>query len=49
MLETLDTESRAEEFIITEVYKELEAITNTNKFAKTGNFFSGSLNLEGIK
>ena len=46
---TLDPKSITEELIITEVYKELETITNTINFAKTGNFYSGTLNLKDIQ
>lgn len=46
ILETLDPKSVTEELIIAEVYKELEIITNTINFAKTGSFYSGTLNFK---
>lgn len=49
ILETLDPKSITETLIIREVYKELESITNTINFAKTGLFYSGTLNLKDIK
>lgn len=49
ILETLDPKAISNNILINEVYRELEAITNTINFAKNGNFYSGTLNLNDIK
>lgn len=49
MLETLDPKTVSENIVINEVYQELVAITNTINFAKNGNFYSGTLNLNDIE
>lgn len=49
ILETLDPKVITDTMIINEIYRELEAITNTINFAKNGNFYSGTLNLNDIK
>lgn len=48
ILETLDPKVIADNMVINEVYRELEAITNTINFARNGNFYSGTLNLNDI-
>ncbi len=48
ILETLDPKAITEKIIISEVYNELQSITNTINFAKTSNFYSGTLNLKDV-
>uniref|UniRef100_W8BAW4 Retrovirus-related Env polyprotein from transposon gypsy n=1 Tax=Ceratitis capitata TaxID=7213 RepID=W8BAW4_CERCA len=48
ILETLDPKTITENIVISEVYNELQSITNTINFAKTNNFYSGTLNLKDV-
>lgn len=49
ILKTLDPKSINENIILNVVYQELVTITNTINFAKHGNFYSGTLNLNDVK
>lgn len=49
ILATLNPESIFNQSVLTEIYNELITITNTINFAKTGNFFSGTLNFEDVQ